>query len=69
MKIQTQKLTAYSFCIFVSAALIVLLAMSVDFFVAKINTILSPCVNDGVWNQDSEICNCDNTKGIWAGDT
>ena len=69
MKIQTQKLTAYSFCILVSAALIVLLAFSVDFFVAKINTILSPCVNDGVYMQDSETCNCETTKGIWGGDT
>jgi hypothetical protein len=69
MKIQNQKLSAYSFCIIVSAALIVLLALSVDFFVSKINTILSPCVNDGVYMQDSETCNCDNTKGIWSGDT
>jgi len=69
MKIQNQKLSAYSFCIIVSAALIVLLALSVDFFVSKINTILSPCVNDGVYMQDSETCNCDNTKGIWSGET
>jgi hypothetical protein len=69
MKIQNQKLTVYSFCIIVSAALIVLLALSVDFFAAKINTVLSPCVNDGVWKQDSETCSCANTMGIWAGST
>jgi hypothetical protein len=49
MKIQTQRLSMYSFCLFVSAAIILLLALSVDYLVSKVNNILSPCVNDGVW--------------------
>ena len=69
MKIQTQRLSMYSFCLFVSAAIILLLALSVDYLVSKVNNILSPCVNDGVWIPETETCSCENTFGIFGGDS
>lgn len=58
--------TLYGFCLVVSASLVALLSMSTDFFVHWVNDIVIPCQHDSVWTGVS--CNCDNTRGVYAGD-
>ena len=55
----------YGFCLLVSASLVVLLAMSVDFFEAFVNDIVSPCQHDSEFRDGQ--CNCDNTFGVFKG--
>ena len=54
----------YGFCMIVSASLVVLLAMSTDFFAAFVNDIISPCQHDSVWRDGA--CVCDNSR-IYGG--
>ena len=58
--------TLYGFCLVVSASLVALLSMSTDFFVHWVNDIVIPCQHDSVWT--GMFCNCDNTRGVYAGD-
>lgn len=55
----------YGFCLLVSASLVVLLGMSVDFFEAFVNDIISPCQHDSDFRDGQ--CNCDNTFGVFKG--
>ena len=58
-------LPVYGYCMLVSASVIVLLAMSTDFFVAHVNNILIPCQHDSVWVNNR--CMCENTGGVFSG--
>lgn len=49
----------------VAAALIATFAMSVDYLIGYVNTVIVPCQHDSPW-QDGK-CVCDNTKGIFGG--
>ena len=55
----------YGFCLLVSASLVVLLGMSVDFFEAFVSDIVSPCQHDSDYRDGR--CNCDNTMGVFTG--
>jgi hypothetical protein len=55
----------YGFCSLVTASLVVLLAMSTDFFVAYINNIITPCQHDSEYRNGQ--CICDNTRGVFVG--
>jgi len=55
----------YGFCSLVTASLVVLLAMSTDFFVAYVNEIVAPCQHDSEWRNG--VCVCDNTGGVFSG--
>lgn len=55
----------YGLCGLVTASLVVLLAMSTDFFVAYINEIITPCQHDSEYRNGG--CICDNTGGVFSG--
>lgn len=55
----------YGFCLLVTAALVGMFAMSVDYMVAYVNNVIAPCQHDSTW-QDGQ-CVCDNTQGIFGG--
>lgn len=59
------KFSLYGFVLVVTASAVALLSMSTDFFEHWVNDIVIPCQHDSVWTGES--CNCDNTRGIFAG--
>jgi len=62
----TQVISTYGFCMLVAASLVGIFAMSIDYFVGYVNTVIAPCQHDSPW-QDGK-CVCDNTKGVFGGE-
>ena len=57
--------TVYGFSLIVGASVVVLLSMSLDFFVGYVNNIVVPCQHDSFWTGTT--CNCGNSLGVFSG--
>lgn len=60
------KISMYGFCMLFSTALVGMFAISMDYFVGYVNTVIAPCQHDSEWKDGR--CVCDNSKGVFGGE-